>query len=417
MAVAIDGNLYFKCPGAGVSGTFPVKNCREMRSRTVAGARVDTSFDGKKPKKPLGFKPEACKTCTYWKDVEAGKVPTMTAIQMMGGQTLAVPKAVSVPRTKKRPTHDGPETPVKSVESVARKESVTTRKAPVSLARKDYGTFELYARARLKAENVTKSQLLYEALVECGQPSTVASICDMVGVFMRSEVSAFLCTLKTSKDKTLIKDTDSGLWYIPAWKDHRLLCVVQDSTSSKGVSVNSKKGNKGSGSIGSQPVTSTIDKEKPPKGGSGVQAVKMDPETRAGVLERDRIISQVQQKDEPGKKWDSGKPRYELLPGDVLELAAEIFTQSCSPGPNGEPPKYDARNWERGISWGRVMGALMRHLADFFWFRKELDTDSGKPLMGHVVCCAMMLCAYQLRKMKKFDDRPRFQVDEDESVL
>jgi len=94
-------------------------------------------------------------------------------------------------------------------------------------------------------------------------------------------------------------------------------------------------------------------------------------------------------------KYDDSKIRTDLLPTDALESVAEILTHGAQ--------KYEERNWELGMSWGRVYGALLRHLFRF-WGGENVDPDSGKPHVAHAACCALMLLAYYLRGTGK-DDR------------
>lgn len=105
------------------------------------------------------------------------------------------------------------------------------------------------------------------------------------------------------------------------------------------------------------------------------------------------------------KKFDEGKTRYDLLPADALDKIATVFTFGSV--------KYGDRNWENGMSWGRLFGALMRH--SWAWFRGEdHDPESGESHLAHAGCCVMMLLAYSMRKDKN-DDRvtlgPRQAID------
>lgn len=103
-----------------------------------------------------------------------------------------------------------------------------------------------------------------------------------------------------------------------------------------------------------------------------------------------------------GSKRDEGKPRWELLPYDAVEGAVCILTSGAV--------KYTPRNWEKGIAYGRVFGAIMRHLWKW-WMAKVVgetgfDGESGKSHLDHALCELLFLCAYEKRGMTKFDDRP-----------
>ena len=101
---------------------------------------------------------------------------------------------------------------------------------------------------------------------------------------------------------------------------------------------------------------------------------------------------------EPGKKFDAGKTRYDLLPGDVLEEIAVIFTQGAE--------KYGDHNWSQGMSWGRVFGAAMRHMWAF-WTGKTTDQESGRPHLAHAIVNLMFLLAYYIRGVGTDDRRAK----------
>ncbi len=104
-----------------------------------------------------------------------------------------------------------------------------------------------------------------------------------------------------------------------------------------------------------------------------------------------------------GKKKDENKPRYELLPYEVLEAVAQILTNGAK--------KYEDRNWEKGIAYGRVFGAAQRHLTAF-WNAGLDGTDGINSIDGsnshidHAICELMFLSAYEKRGLKQYDDRP-----------
>jgi hypothetical protein len=62
-----------------------------------------------------------------------------------------------------------------------------------------------------------------------------------------------------------------------------------------------------------------------------------------------------------------------------------------------------ARNWEKGMRWGRVFGALMRH-AWAWWRGEKLDPENGQHHLASVAWCALALLAYDLRGVGE-DDR------------
>lgn len=98
-----------------------------------------------------------------------------------------------------------------------------------------------------------------------------------------------------------------------------------------------------------------------------------------------------------GIKYDGDKIRYDLLPPELLQGVAEILTFGAK--------KYSERNWEKGMDWGRVYGALQRHL--WAWWRGEdKDPETGKSHLWHAGCCIAFLIAFEERGVGK-DDRPK----------
>ena len=102
-----------------------------------------------------------------------------------------------------------------------------------------------------------------------------------------------------------------------------------------------------------------------------------------------------EQRNEPGTKHDYGKIRYDLLSPEALEALATILTYGCN--------KYGDRNWEKGMSWGRPFGALMRHLWAW-WAGKGKDPETGYSHLWHAMACLSFLITYEVRNIGT-DDR------------
>ena len=99
-----------------------------------------------------------------------------------------------------------------------------------------------------------------------------------------------------------------------------------------------------------------------------------------------------------GLKYDSGKPRYDLIPADALEEVAKVYTVGAK--------KYGDRNWEKGLSYSRLFGSLMRHA--WAWWRGERNDKENKlHHLSSVIFCALGLLHYELNseKFKGLDDR------------
>jgi len=59
---------------------------------------------------------------------------------------------------------------------------------------------------------------------------------------------------------------------------------------------------------------------------------------------------------EVGDKFDKDKNRLDLIPAEAIEAAGWILTHGAK--------KYTERNWQKGIKYGKIYGALQRHLKE-----------------------------------------------------
>jgi hypothetical protein len=104
----------------------------------------------------------------------------------------------------------------------------------------------------------------------------------------------------------------------------------------------------------------------------------------------------------PGKKNDGGKPRWDLLPWDAVEQIVLVLTFGAT--------KYEDRNWEAGIRYGRVFAAIVRHMWTWFMAKvtgnSDKDPETGFSHLAHAGCGILFLLSYELRGVSKFDDRP-----------
>lgn len=97
-----------------------------------------------------------------------------------------------------------------------------------------------------------------------------------------------------------------------------------------------------------------------------------------------------------GRKYDTGKLRYDLVPEYPMRKLAEVYTIGAV--------KYGDRNWEHGILWCKIFGALMRHA--WAWFRgQSVDPDNGQHPLASVAWCSFTLMEYERTHPEK-DDRP-----------
>lgn len=102
-----------------------------------------------------------------------------------------------------------------------------------------------------------------------------------------------------------------------------------------------------------------------------------------------------------GVKYDTGKPRFDLLPWNALWEVAGVMEYGAQ--------KYDDRNWERGMRFGRLSAAAFRHLARYM-MGEEYDKESGYRHLAMTVCCILMLMGLSIDpSMQGFDDRSKLE--------
>jgi hypothetical protein len=104
---------------------------------------------------------------------------------------------------------------------------------------------------------------------------------------------------------------------------------------------------------------------------------------------------------EPGTKYDQEKPRVDLLDPLALEGIANVLAFGAR--------KYAAHNWRGGISYSRLLGAILRHT---FAILKGEDTDpeSGLPHVDHLGCSVLFL-SNMMKTRPDMDDRWKDSTD------
>ena len=107
-----------------------------------------------------------------------------------------------------------------------------------------------------------------------------------------------------------------------------------------------------------------------------------------------------------GTKDDGDKVRMDLIPPEVMFAYASVLTFGVK--------KYAARNWEKGMTFGRLFAAMMRHM--WAWWGGQgptstnfafSDTDSETEYshLWHAQFCLGCLIAFEERGMYQWDDR------------
>jgi hypothetical protein len=125
------------------------------------------------------------------------------------------------------------------------------------------------------------------------------------------------------------------------------------------------------------------------------EQLKVTPTRESGISE---VASGEQSSG--GTKYDSGKPRMDLLVPEADEATAKVFTFGAG--------KYGDYNWQKGINYSRLHAALRRHVSA--WARGvDLDDESGLPHLAHARCCLDMLLYFHETGRIELDDRPSTQ--------
>lgn len=102
---------------------------------------------------------------------------------------------------------------------------------------------------------------------------------------------------------------------------------------------------------------------------------------------------------EEGRKDDSDKVRMELLSIPALNGTARVLTFGAN--------KYADRNWEKGIDYSRVYGAMLRHMTAW-WGGEDHDPETGESHLNHAACCVMFLQHFvETGDYAGRDNRPR----------
>jgi len=102
-----------------------------------------------------------------------------------------------------------------------------------------------------------------------------------------------------------------------------------------------------------------------------------------------------------------GNLEVSFAPGATMDSAfwATVWKDLSEHFGISKPQKMTGeRNWERGMGWGRVFGAAMRHLWAW-WAGEDKDPETGLSHLAHALCCVMFLATYERRGVGH-DDRP-----------
>jgi len=92
-----------------------------------------------------------------------------------------------------------------------------------------------------------------------------------------------------------------------------------------------------------------------------------------------------------GVKYDSEKPRMDLLPPRALVEVAKVLSFGAS--------KYAPGNWKRVSDLqARYTAAALRHIADHMIDQNAVDEESHIDTLAHAICCLMFKLEDKLEK-------------------
>lgn len=103
---------------------------------------------------------------------------------------------------------------------------------------------------------------------------------------------------------------------------------------------------------------------------------------------REAMVELAKHELKEGVKHDQNKPRLDLIPPEAIMALGEVLDYGAK--------KYGEHNWLKGMSWGRVFGAALRHLFQF-WAGEDRDKESGLCHLHHAFANIAFLITYRLR--------------------
>jgi len=99
---------------------------------------------------------------------------------------------------------------------------------------------------------------------------------------------------------------------------------------------------------------------------------------------------------EPGRKDDSGKRDWTLLPFDALEQVVLVLEHGAR--------KYGRDNWKKLDNLEeRYKKALMRHSVSVAK-GNDLDPETNLPELAHIVCCCLFIMQHDLDRVAQIEE-------------
>lgn len=95
-----------------------------------------------------------------------------------------------------------------------------------------------------------------------------------------------------------------------------------------------------------------------------------------------------------GLRFDEGKNRLDLIPPEWIWALGTVMTAGAK--------KYPERNWEKGMSWTKMVGCAMRHTLKFI-VGEPYDEETGCHHLAMAAWNLLGLMTYHLRDIGEKD--------------
>ena len=100
-----------------------------------------------------------------------------------------------------------------------------------------------------------------------------------------------------------------------------------------------------------------------------------------------KVVDGLTEAPTKGVKYDSDKPRWELVPFRAMKEVVEVLTYGSK--------KYSDDNWKIvPDARKRYVSAAFRHLTDWADGDKK-DKETGKSHLAHAICCLLYLLWFE----------------------
>lgn len=103
------------------------------------------------------------------------------------------------------------------------------------------------------------------------------------------------------------------------------------------------------------------------------------------------------EKDGGGLRYDIGKNRLDLIPGEWTWALADVLSMGAV--------KYTERNWERGMQWSKVLGCILRHITKFL-MGERYDDETGCHHLAMAAWNCLALMSYDIRGIQGVQNLP-----------